>query len=100
MSPCRDQTKDLSAITFAFDRRAENNFLVLVVDDGVRQDLELTSGPLEQVHVLRVGHDGLAEVDAAVDNRLLLLALQNLTMVIKIEKLMKGRISKLCVFQD
>ena len=89
-----------AAITFAFDRRAENNFLVLVVDDGVRQDLELTSGPLEQVHVLRVGHDGLAEVDAAVDNRLLLLTLQNLTMVIKIEKLMKGRISKLCVFQD
>jgi hypothetical protein len=65
-------------VTFALNRRAENDFLIFVVDDCVRQDLELTSGSLEKVHVLGVRHDGLAEVDAAVNDGLLLLAFKNL----------------------
>lgn len=66
--------------TFAFNWWAENDLLTLVVDNGVRQDFQLTSGSLQQVHVLRVRDDGLAEVNAAVYNWLFLLTFQNLDL--------------------
>ena len=43
----------------------------------MREYLELASGLLQKIHVFGMGDDRLAEIDATIDNRLLLLTFEN-----------------------
>lgn len=62
---------------FALDRRANLDVFVFLVNHFVRHNLQQLAGLAEQLQVLVVRDDRLAEVDGAVHHRLFLLAFEN-----------------------
>lgn len=63
--------------SLVLDRGAQLHLLALVSDHLVRKDLQLVAGLLQQVQVLALRDNRLAEVNGAADDGLLLLPLQD-----------------------
>lgn len=61
----------------ALDRRAELHGRVLLIKNAMTLHLQRPARLLEQLQVLVVGHHSLSEINGAIDDALLLLALQD-----------------------